>query len=104
MESQATASSRPGDVVKIDVTAELDGYIADAARTVLVGTRRRLRAGCVNRRSRRSKARSRSPAPANVSPPSAAPSTPRRCATDSPSPASYPVTASAAAFTSRPTC
>lgn len=27
----------PGDVVKIDVTAELDGYIADAARTVLVG-------------------------------------------------------------------
>jgi methionyl aminopeptidase len=26
-----------GDVVKIDVTAELDGYIADAARTVLVG-------------------------------------------------------------------
>jgi methionyl aminopeptidase len=26
-----------GDVVKIDVTAELGGYIADAARTVLVG-------------------------------------------------------------------
>jgi methionyl aminopeptidase len=27
---------RPGDVVKLDVTLELDGYIADAARTVLV--------------------------------------------------------------------
>lgn len=26
----------PGDVVKLDVTAELDGYIADAAETVLV--------------------------------------------------------------------
>jgi methionyl aminopeptidase len=26
----------PGDVVKLDVTAELDGYIADAARTVLL--------------------------------------------------------------------
>lgn len=26
----------PGDVVKIDVTAELDGYIADAANTVIV--------------------------------------------------------------------
>lgn len=28
---------RSGDVVKIDVTAEKDGYIADAARTVIVG-------------------------------------------------------------------
>jgi len=28
---------KPGDVVKIDVTAELDGYIADAAVTVIVG-------------------------------------------------------------------
>jgi methionyl aminopeptidase len=27
---------RPGDVVKLDVTAELDGYIADAANTVIV--------------------------------------------------------------------
>jgi methionyl aminopeptidase len=27
---------RPGDLVKIDVTAELDGYVADAARTVAV--------------------------------------------------------------------
>jgi methionyl aminopeptidase len=27
---------RPGDVVKLDVTAELDGYIADAAVTVVV--------------------------------------------------------------------
>jgi len=27
----------PGDVVKLDVTAEKNGYIADAARTVLVG-------------------------------------------------------------------
>jgi methionyl aminopeptidase len=27
---------RPGDVVKIDVTAELDGYIADSAVTVIV--------------------------------------------------------------------
>jgi methionyl aminopeptidase len=27
---------RPGDVVKLDVTAELDGYVADAARTVVV--------------------------------------------------------------------
>ena len=26
----------PGDVVKLDVTAEKDGYIADAARTILV--------------------------------------------------------------------
>lgn len=33
--------SRPlksGDVVKLDVTAERDGYVGDAARTVLVGT------------------------------------------------------------------
>lgn len=30
----------PGDVVKIDVTAELDGYIADAARTVLLAPAR----------------------------------------------------------------
>src|SRR5262245_14966818 len=28
---------RPGDVVKIDVTADKDGYVADAARTVVVG-------------------------------------------------------------------
>ena len=38
----------PGDVVKIDVTAEKDGYMADAARTVLIGSpsveARRLRA------------------------------------------------------------
>lgn len=27
---------QPGDVVKIDVTAELDGYVADAARTVVI--------------------------------------------------------------------
>ncbi len=27
---------QPGDVVKLDVTAEMDGYIADAARTVLI--------------------------------------------------------------------
>jgi methionyl aminopeptidase len=27
---------RPGDVVKLDVTAELDGYVADAAVTVIV--------------------------------------------------------------------
>jgi methionyl aminopeptidase len=27
----------PGDVVKLDVTVEKDGYIADAARTVIVG-------------------------------------------------------------------
>lgn len=27
---------QPGDVVKMDVTAELDGYVADAARTVLL--------------------------------------------------------------------
>ena len=27
---------RPGDVVKLDVTAELDGYIADAARTIVL--------------------------------------------------------------------
>src|SRR5206468_2802769 len=26
----------PGDVVKLDVTLELDGYMADSARTVLV--------------------------------------------------------------------
>jgi methionyl aminopeptidase len=29
---------RSGDVVKIDVTAEQGGYIADAARTIIVGT------------------------------------------------------------------
>ena len=29
---------RPGDLVKLDVTAELDGYIADAAITVPLGT------------------------------------------------------------------
>jgi methionyl aminopeptidase len=38
---------RDGDLVKLDVTAELDGYVADAARTVVVGsgsaTARRLR-------------------------------------------------------------
>ena len=28
----------PGDVVKLDVTVELGGYMADAARTVVVGT------------------------------------------------------------------
>ncbi len=27
----------PGDVLKIDVTADLEGYVADAARTVVVG-------------------------------------------------------------------
>src|SRR5512146_1044841 len=27
---------KPGDVVKIDVTAELDGYIADSAVTVII--------------------------------------------------------------------
>jgi methionyl aminopeptidase len=41
----------PGDVVKLDVTAECDGYIADAADTVLVppasATARRLRASAV---------------------------------------------------------
>jgi methionyl aminopeptidase len=43
---------RPGDVVKIDVTAEASGYIADAARTVIVGppsrAALRLRAGAVS--------------------------------------------------------
>jgi methionyl aminopeptidase len=38
---------RDGDLLKVDVTAELDGYVADAARTVLIGsaslTARRLR-------------------------------------------------------------
>jgi len=29
---------KPGDVVKLDVTAEKGGYMADAARTVLVGS------------------------------------------------------------------
>src|SRR5262249_15605702 len=29
---------RAGDVVKLAVTADLDGYVADAARTVVVGT------------------------------------------------------------------
>jgi methionyl aminopeptidase len=29
---------RPGDLVSLDVTVELDGYIADAARSVVVGT------------------------------------------------------------------
>ena len=42
---------RDGDLVKLDVTAEKDGYVADAARTVLVGaasdTARRLRACAV---------------------------------------------------------
>jgi methionyl aminopeptidase len=42
---------RSGDVVKIDVTAEQEGYIADAARTVIVGSAsavvRRLRASAV---------------------------------------------------------
>lgn len=28
---------QPGDVVKLDVTVEKDGYVADAARTVIVG-------------------------------------------------------------------
>src|SRR5690606_25048099 len=32
---------RDGDVVKLDVTAALDGYVADAARTVQVGAARR---------------------------------------------------------------
>src|SRR5262245_33290796 len=30
---------RPGDVVKLDVTADCDGFVADAARTVVVGGR-----------------------------------------------------------------
>lgn len=42
---------RPGDVVKIDVTAELDGYIADAAVTLVLDPARprarRLRASAV---------------------------------------------------------
>ena len=37
-----------GDIVKIDVTAELDGYIADAARTVCVSP-----SGRINERPRR---------------------------------------------------
>jgi methionyl aminopeptidase len=32
----AARALRRGDVVKLDVTAELDGYVADAARTVVV--------------------------------------------------------------------
>jgi methionyl aminopeptidase len=32
-----TRELRPGDVVKLDVTVEKDGYVADAARTVIVG-------------------------------------------------------------------
>ena len=42
---------RPGDVVKLDVTAEVDGYIADAATTVVLpggdGSGERLRACAV---------------------------------------------------------
>ncbi len=34
---RATRTVREGDLVKLDVTAELDGYIADAATTVPVG-------------------------------------------------------------------
>jgi methionyl aminopeptidase len=40
---------RRGDVVKLDVTAEKDGYVADAARTVVLegaGDRERQLAGC----------------------------------------------------------
>ena len=42
---QATRTINEGDLVKLDVTAELDGYFADAAVTVNVGTTssRRLR-------------------------------------------------------------
>lgn len=47
---------RPGDLVKLDVTAELDGYVADAAVTVALGPaspeQRRLLA-CVERAFRR---------------------------------------------------
>jgi len=42
---------QPGDVVKLDVTAELDGYIADAARTIVLppstARARRLRAAAI---------------------------------------------------------
>ena len=34
-------SLRAGDVVKLDVTVEKNGYMADAARTVIVGRRSR---------------------------------------------------------------
>ena len=34
----STRRLKPGDVVKLDVTAEKGGYMADAARTVLVGS------------------------------------------------------------------
>ena len=34
---------RRGDMVKIDVTAEVDGYVADAADTVIVGSSNRRR-------------------------------------------------------------
>ena len=58
---------KPGDVVKLDVTAEKGGYMADAARTVLVGSASRaaasglcalcLRAGAQSRKGWQSRER-----------------------------------------------
>ena len=48
----------PGDVVKIDVTAELDGFVADAAITVtLAAGERAKRGGFASARSVRSRRR-----------------------------------------------
>ena len=56
----------PGDVLKLDVTAELDGYIADAARTIVLPpaapVARRLRDSA---RQAFDRARRTSPAPAS---------------------------------------
>ena len=52
------ARASPGDVLKIDVTAELDGYIADSAITVVLPPGRP-RAHTVSRSARRRRSSAR---------------------------------------------
>ena len=69
---------REGQLVKLDVTAELDGFYADACRTVPVGrVARRASSGSPRPRSPRSGAGSRPRPPARTSARSAPPSRPR---------------------------
>ena len=93
---------QPGDVVKLDVTVELDGYVADAAKTVVlppVSTRSAASRPAPKQRWKRA---SRPPTPGNPSTRLAGPSRPRSKAEDFESCASFSATASDGPSTKNP--
>jgi methionine aminopeptidase len=91
-----------GDIVKLDVTVEKNGYIADAARSVVVGEGERRRIGWWRVQRRRFRPHWRSLAPASASTRSDERSRAKYAGRDSPSWTGWPGTGSGGRFTKSP--